>query len=226
MTKQNFQVDYQNTKLIGDIMPADSKPKLLILHGSGSSNRSRYDLMRQMLADKGIASAAFDFIGHGETGGDLGTSSLHDRTLQAKAVIEQLNFVSINILGSSMGGYTAIKLLDWFEVQSLILAAPAVYSVDAYDLKFDPSFTNVIRNRINTDAWDILAKFKGDLLLYCGEKDDVIPKDITEKIYSSAILAKKEILKFPDVEHRINLYFQTHVEDLQKVIDKITVIIK
>lgn len=225
MLKEKFSVKYNNTKLIGDIIPAGGKPKLLMLHGAGGSNRSRYDLLRELLMKKGVSTAMFDFIGHGETAGDLAQSSLQDRTNQALAVIKHLGLEEMNIFGSSMGGYIAIKLLEFYPVRTLILAAPAVYDSAAYDLFFDKGFTNVIRNRINSDAWDILAKFTGSLLLYYGDKDEVIPKEITDKIWESAIQAKKEKLVFPNVEHRINLYMQSHPEDLEKIINKITEIL-
>lgn len=226
MDSEIFTFEYKDIKLLADVMPAGKKPRLLVLHGSGASNRKRYNYLRELLATRGIASVAFDFVGHGETGGELKESSLHDQTKQAQAVIKKLNLDEINILGSSMGAYNAIKLTELFPVKSLILSVPAVYDKDAYDLKFDSSFTDVIRRRVNTDAWDILSNFKGNLLIYYSGKDEVVPAEITEKIYSSAVQANKDIIKFPDADHKINPYLQAHPEDLEKVVSKIIEFVK
>jgi pimeloyl-ACP methyl ester carboxylesterase len=87
-----FSVPFENTKLIGDVMMyGDEKPSVLVLHGAGNANRARWQLLREALLKEGIGSYAFDFVGHGETGGELTSSSLEHRANQVLHVVKALN---------------------------------------------------------------------------------------------------------------------------------------
>lgn len=127
--RPEFQIPFGKYQLRGDIVPADSKPRILCLHGAGKSTRDRSDFFRYPLAADGIASVAFDMIGHGETGGDIKTSSLKERTEQAQAVIAGLKMQErFTLVGGSMSGYTVIKLTELYSVENLILGAGSVRS--------------------------------------------------------------------------------------------------
>jgi len=161
----------------------------LVLHGAGKSSRIRFSRLRESLNDNGIPSSSFDFIGHGETGGDISDSTLHGRTDQAAAVIRHTCIEPITLIAASMSGYTAIKLTEVFAVSNLILLVPAVYTPRAYDLSFGPEFSAAIRTPgswQDSDAFCIISGFKGNLLLIAAEVDDVIPMALIERIYSSA----------------------------------------
>ncbi len=96
-----------------------------------------------------------------------------------------------------MIGYTAIKLTELFSVSNLILLVPAVYSPRAYDIPFGPQFSAAIRAADSwreSDAFDILSRFTGNLVVIAAEFDDIIPKDIVEQIHSSAMNAANRIL--------------------------------
>src|SRR4051812_2784719 len=111
-----FSVPYNGTDLIGDIL--GSSPNVLVIHGAGKANRNRYESIRKSLFDLGISSAAFDHIGHGATGGSLEGSTLHDRTEQAVAVIGHLKLQNFSIIAGSMGGYTAVKLTEKYNIKT------------------------------------------------------------------------------------------------------------
>ena len=81
-------IPFQGVNVIGDTI--GDIPTVLFLHGAGTANRSRFLGFRNYLKDAGLSSCAFDFIGHGETGGDLRKSSLQQRTDQVLAVIKQV----------------------------------------------------------------------------------------------------------------------------------------
>src|SRR5258708_18562704 len=104
-----LSVPFESQKIVGDVL--GDNPCLIILHGAGVYNRARYTNLRQFLFSNGISSCAFDFIGHGETGGELSSSSLELRTKVAQEVLKHLDLPKpISVLGSSMGAYTAIRL--------------------------------------------------------------------------------------------------------------------
>jgi len=199
-------VNFGHSTLIGDVLGPKSSNRLLVLHGAGKSNRSRFRILREELLANGISSAAFDFIGHGDTGGDLNRTSLCSRTRQACRVVEALNMQQpFSVIGASMSAYTAVKLLEHFQMESLILLVPAMYTRQAYTVPFDQEFGDLIRQPqswVQSDAWRLLAGFTGRLLIVGAENDRVIPSDVIQRIYDSALKASERNLYIaPEASH-------------------------
>lgn len=226
MKRKSLNVSFDGTVLTGDSIPADTHAQWLFLHGAGSGDRNRFEQLRALLADKGITSCSFDFIGHGETGGDLDGSSIESRVAQASAIIDsQAVSQPLSIVASSMGGYVAIKLTELYEIKNLILLAPAVYTKKAYGTPFGPAFTEVIRNPFSwreTDAWEILERYEGNLLVYAAEKDQVIPYEVIERIYDSAQNARsREMSIVKDATHSLAKWLNERRDSLFEIVEKI-----
>ena len=85
MSLKTFQLPFGQFVLRGDSYRTGCET--VVLHGAGKSSRARFPRLRESLNDQGIPTASFDFIGHGETGGDISDSTLHGRTDQVAAVI-------------------------------------------------------------------------------------------------------------------------------------------
>ena len=144
--QHRIQVSFESHTLIGDVLGPQNSPRVLVLHGAGNSNRRRFRTLREELFAKGISSAAFDFVGHGDTGGDLKSSSLISRTRQACRVVDALNLQQpFSVIGASMSAYTSVKLLEHFRIKSLILLVPAMYTSQAYTTPFNRGFSDIIR---------------------------------------------------------------------------------
>jgi len=153
----------------------------LFLHG-GKNPASNIYYLNKKLQDKGISSFTFDHSGHGESSGKLGNSSLEKRVQEAKIAINISGLKEpINICAFSMGGHIAIKLTEIVNVNTLVLFCPAAYTKKAFDVQFDQGFTEVIREKEswkNSDCYQILEKFKGNLLIIIGKEDKLIPKEL------------------------------------------------
>jgi uncharacterized protein len=197
--EKKFTVPFGAHHLQGDVLSASGADlaRLVILHGAGLGTRERFRPLRACLAEQAISSLAFDFVGHGETGGGLGESSLQSRTEQACAVIEAVGATRpFSVLGSSMGAYNAVKLLELYPIENLILFVPAIYHTAAYSVPFGDAFRRVIREPnswAGSDAWSILEKFRGRLLLVVAGQDAVIPEDVVQRIYASALNASAHV---------------------------------
>ena len=201
-----IRVDFGTHKIIGDVLSRNDSPRVLILHGAGNSNRGRFQMLREQLYAKGISSAAFDFVGHGDTGGDLKKSSLRSRTRQACRVIDSLNLQQpFSVIGASMSAYTSVKLLQHYQIKTLILLVPAMYTSRAYSVPFNGEFSRIIRRPqswIRSDAWRILADYTGRLLIVAGENDPIIPRDVINRIYDSAVnAAERQLFVVPNASH-------------------------
>lgn len=140
-----FSIISEECLLIGD-QTSNEPSSVLCLHGGGTSTRQFFKTIRKELWKQQIPSAAFDFVGHGETGGRLQSSSLKQRFHHSCEVIDFLKLSHpLSIMAASMSGYTAIKLLEKYEVRDLILFVPAVYHADANAIPFDQGFSEIIR---------------------------------------------------------------------------------
>lgn len=213
-------IPFQGVNVIGDII--GDIPTVLFLHGAGTANRLRFQGFRKHLNVAGIDSFAFDFIGHGDTGGDLQKSSLENRTKQVQAVVEYVGLAQpINIIAASMSGYTALKLTEVMEIKSIFFLAPGLYDKKAYTVPFGDGFSDIIRAENswqNTDAWEILSKYKGKIVIYTAEHDQVVPKDLTDKMYASAVNASyRETYVIKEATHPLGKWLEEHPSDLEVV---------
>ena len=201
-----FDVSYAGRILKCDSISGRSSLHTVLIHGAGTSERGRFAPLRRALHAHGIGSTGIDCIGHGETGGSVLDSSLISRTRQTEAVIAaQHSAARLAIVGTSMGAYNAIKVLETRPVEALILVVPGVYTPQAYELPFGPDFSAVIRRERSwndTDAWRILEEFTGRLLVIAAEHDTVIPAEIPERLVQSANKAAwRKMHIVPGAEH-------------------------
>ncbi|WP_417068376.1 alpha/beta fold hydrolase [Niveibacterium terrae] len=163
---------------------------LLLLHGAGTSCKAHWRELLVALSGRGLACAAFDFIGHGETGGDLSGSCLASRLAQTLAVVAELPRAPRALLGASMGAYVALRALEHLPgITRLVLVVPGVYAPSAFDLPFGPAFSAEIRKPASwaaSDAFERVAAFAGRTLILATEQDQVIPRAIPERLAAEA----------------------------------------
>ncbi len=221
MNLHPFTVRFNDLLLYGDTYR--NRCRTLLLHGAGQSSRSRFSNLREQLNRGNIPSAAFDFIGHGDTGGQITDTSLKLRTRQAQAVIGQVCREPLTLIGASMSAYTAIRLTRKFAVKNLILLVPAVYTLKAYNVNFGPQFSALIRKPNswqNSDAFAILKEFTGNLLVIATQHDRVIPKGVIDKLHAAGRHLKTNILyTVPGADH---LSVFSDPDEVIKIINLIT----
>jgi len=203
---KTFELPYGNHLLKGDLYAsAQVDCSTIILHGAGKSSRTTFSRLRYHLCLNGFSSVGFDFVGHGETGGEIQETTLRGRTEQAAEVIKHKCQGPLTLIGASMGAYSAVKLTEHFEVENLILLVPAVYTPRAYEVPFGPRFSAMIREPeswADSDAFDTLSNFAGSIIIIAAEFDDVIPSKLIDQLYASTIRAKKRNLHVvPDSRH-------------------------
>lgn len=112
MQSHSFLVPFQ-----GETLYAEStfgrNGHVLMLHGGGK-DRTIFHKYRVMLDESGFGTTIFDFLGHGETGGDIRDSSLLSRTQQATAVMDfQGRFLPV-VWASAWGRTMRFNSVKWF----------------------------------------------------------------------------------------------------------------
>jgi len=193
-------------------------PKLIFLHGAGTGNKDRRTYMFKILQEMGVSTFAFDFSGHGMSSGELSTSSLKKRLNEARISIENHMDTSagISICAQSMGAHIALELLPYFKIQSFFLMAPAAYGKEAFNVQFNQGFTDIIRKPESwksAETMPLLRRFTGNLLLYLGENDHVIPSGVIDMITENA--ANTSFFKttvLPGAPHELNGWIEKEHE--------------
>ena len=189
-----FFVEFVQTYIHGNTLGTKqgNTPAVLFLHDEDSSgDRNTFLLLREALLDQyEISSCAFDFIGHGTTGGVREESSLSSRTKQAANIVNAcFDSQPFTIVASGMGAYTAIKLTELFPVDGLVLIAPKVYAIEKYCMSL-ASLTDSAHfpdHWDKTDAWSIIERFKGSLSILGTNKGDPLCSGTMSRLYSHAI---------------------------------------
>ena len=212
MNLKTFELPCGKYMLRGDRYRSEvDENTTLLLHGAGKSSRVTFSRMREYLYCHGIPSASFDFVGHGETDGNMNKTTLHGRTDQAATVIKHICQEPLTLIAASMGSYSAIKLTEIFKVENLVLLVPAVYTPQVYDIPFGPTFSAIIREQdswVDSDAFDIIANFYGNVTIIAAEFDDVIPSELIEQLYASTVNAKNRILHIVPNSGHLSLFPQ------------------
>lgn len=225
--EQNFN-DNDRTLSGLVLQPENSKIDTILLHGAGSASMERSIYLAEYLAENGHGSYAFDFIGHGKTGGELMGSTLQDRITHTQRALKFLNEKNI-IIGSSMGGHVATKIGTEHGFGSILLFCPAIYPDESVNIPFGDDFTRIIRM---PDAWkksqlfEKVKKFKGNIIIIIGEHDEVIPKELPSMLVGNALNAKHaSIITVPNATHRLQSFLLANNKERQYVLSKISEIV-
>ncbi|MFD2642053.1 alpha/beta fold hydrolase [Pseudomonas japonica] len=201
----SIEVRYAGQRLHVDHRPGDGDAHLLAIHGAGDGHLGVFAGVRQALWQRGIGSTAFDCIGHGVTGGVKQGSSLREREAQARAVIEATRRPTA-IIGASMGAYNAVRLSETCQPSALVLVVPGIYHADAHAVPFGPAFSALIRQPRSwdgSDAWGILSRYRGRLLVIAAGGDEVVPLEIPRRLYDEAVNAQwRSLLVVPGAPHK------------------------
>lgn len=226
--KTKFVCNQETLMALSSYNKNNDSPNILFLHGAGQSDKTRVGYLMVNLQNAGHSSAVFDFSGHGESSGSIETSSLQKRTNEASTALLELlnNNNSVTVCGTSMGGHIAIKLLEKHDhIKNLILFCPAAYHKSAYTAPFNQEFSSIIRQEGSwkeSDIFPLLEKFSGNLLVFIGANDQVIPKELIEMIDKcTSNTSKKEIVVIPDCDHMIHGYISQNPNLTNQVTSKI-----
>jgi pimeloyl-ACP methyl ester carboxylesterase len=134
-------------------MGAD-KPVLVWLGGYRSDMSGTKAIeMDALAAERGLGAIRFDYSGHGVSGGDFAKGTISRWTEEALTVIASSGARRVILVGSSMGGWIAIRVIQearrlglGFTVAGLVLIAPAP---DFTSDLIEPSLTEAERKSLD-----------------------------------------------------------------------------
>jgi len=219
MTPETFTLPFEDLLLSGATIGADAThaPVLMSLHGGGTARHTGVHYLMQPLAEAGFPGVAFDFSGHGDSSGQVQGSALNHRVAQARAVASHLAMrPPLALIGTSMGGHIACRLIEHSKPRALVLFCPAAYSAEAETVPFGPAFQQVLRGTTDfraSPAFDALETFEGRLLVVYGDEDTVIPKAVQQQYAERARRARcVEVVRLPGAPHRLHGWLESEAQ--------------
>lgn len=212
--------------------PAEPSPLcLLYLHGFGSAQAGeKAEFFRARALAAGLAFCSFDFQGHGRSGGTMRgltlTRNLAD-TAAIHALLKQRGFSRVVLVGSSMGGATAMwySALHQEEVAAGLYIAPALRLGEALATWAGPErlrhwekdgslpFTNeavsaelgweLIEDLRRHPVEVLLEIYRTPALILQGKRDASVPyRDVVDFVLGCPF-EEIELHLFADGEHRL-----------------------
>ncbi len=132
------------------------RPALVWLGGYRSDMKGTKALELESFArDKGLACLRLDYSGHGESVANFGTARISRWLEEALAVIAHAGFKRLILVGSSMGGWIALRAVAELRktkaatVEGMVLIAPAPdFTIDL----IEPSLGDVERKSLSEKA--------------------------------------------------------------------------
>ena len=186
--KETIEIDGKRLSVIIEPPTQIGRGYALSLHGGGLSTKEAASYLSDCFTDRGFGWVTFDFSGWGESSGHRDACSLSSRLDDALGVIRHYALKIDVLVGTSMGGPIALKLLEHIDTPNLILFCPAAYAVSAWQQPFGNGFTENIRREnsfLETDAGIISAGYPGNVLYFIGDRDEVIPPAI-DRLYNAS----------------------------------------
>jgi uncharacterized protein len=211
-----------------DVINTNKYPGVILFHGfSGNRMEPGFMFVRfsRLLAENGIASIRFDFLGSGESDGsftDMTFSSEADETSIIMDYFRNLDMIDENnivLLGLSMGGalagYLAGKRSS--EIQGLVLWAPAgemrlfiekrereINSgevtgdmMDISGLRLGQDFIDDVRS---LSIMEKTMEYQGEVLIIHGTGDTVVPVAVSKQ-YAGIFGKRAELVILDEADH-------------------------
>lgn len=133
---------------------AAERPALVWLGGYRSDMSGTKAIeMDAFAGEQGLTAIRFDYSGHGVSGGDFAKGTITRWTEEALAVIASAGVTKVVLVGSSMGGWIALRVIQEarrlnldFSVEGLVLIAPAP---DFTSDLIEPSLTEAERQSLS-----------------------------------------------------------------------------
>jgi len=133
---------------------AKDKPAVIWLGGYRSDMAGTKAIeMDALAAEQGLTAIRFDYSGHGVSGGDFRKGTISRWTEEALAVIADAGTARVVLVGSSMGGWIALRVIQEAKRLGLpVTVAGLVLIAQAPDFTSDliePSLTEVERQSLS-----------------------------------------------------------------------------
>ena len=192
----------------------------MVCHGNGGNITSYRDTIVPLRDENGLSVMSFDYRGYGKSGG---TPSEDGILLDARAARDWLAERTgvapedIILMGYSLGGAVAVDLAQ-DGARGLVLWS-TFSTLPETGAKHYPWLPTSLIMTQRFDSVRKIARYRGPLLQSHGDKDDVIPIELGERLYA-AHEGPKRFVRIPGADH-INADSPSYREELANFLDEL-----
>ena len=211
-------------------------PAVVMLHGTGSNKDEAgmgYVDAAAYMAQCGVASIRFDFMGNGDSKADYVNYSYTSANIDAKAAadylaaLEQVDGEKLAVMGWSQGGTNALlAAAEYPETFKAVVTWAGSLKLDDLTGDFDKNYATAKKDGYyemtfdwreplhvgpkwfedvkNTDVLKQAAKIKAPILSIHGGKDDVVPLEDSQKV--AALDEKNRCYIVEEADHTYNVF--------------------
>ena len=222
---RDFTIQSGDELLAADRIEVDGYATCLVLHGAGTSDRSRWRLLRMALAERGVGTLAIDFSGHGQSSART-PNSLAKRYREARDALAYIDESGPrSVIGSSMSGEIAVRIATAPEcrIDNLVTLVGAAYDPAAFDVPFGPSFTRILREPLSwrrSVVFDRIGNYRGAVTAIRAQFDEIVPAAIGELLACRAINARSaELVDLPGIGHHVGRALDSRAELVVQLAD-------
>jgi fermentation-respiration switch protein FrsA (DUF1100 family) len=185
--------------IVWHVPPRDGKPVVLYFHGNGGSLRYRAERYRK-LAENGIGLVALSYRGFGgSTGSPSEPGLMADAAAAYKFAVARYVPERIAVWGESLGGGVAVQIAAKERIGRLILEAPFTSAAEVAQRAYVIFPVRLLmHDQFRSDEY--IGRVTAPVLVMHGERDNVVPFDLGERMVS-LIAAPKKLVRFPDGGH-------------------------
>lgn len=215
--EETFEIDDEEIAAVIHEPEDEPTHAVVFAHGFGSDKAGSYVHRAELAAEEGFRAVRFDFRGNNESSREFAEADLSSRIADLRRVLDEVEYLSVGVYGSSFGGLVAIHAAVRDDrIDGLALRAPVTYMSVLDDIKGaieeDGSYEQLPGKRVD-------ERFLGDLegysteaivpeldiptLVMHGEDDDVVPMATSRRFYE-ALSCEKEYVAFEGEGHRFS----------------------
>ncbi|MGD8927072.1 MAG: alpha/beta hydrolase [Thioalkalispiraceae bacterium] len=181
-----------NIKLHGWYLPAKHSDKvLLFFHGNAGNISHRGDSLR-IFHSLGLNVLIIDYRGYGKSEGTMSEQGAYRDGMAAwRYLVDEREFTpkDIIIFGRSLGGAVATQLATQVDERALILESTFSSAKDMANMMM-PLLSKIIYFRYQFDTEKRVGQVNAPILLMHSQDDEVIPYELSEKIFAAATSPK------------------------------------
>ena len=165
--------------------------------------------MDALAAEQGLTAIRFDYSGHGVSGGDFRKGTISRWTEEALAVISAAGVNTVVLVGSSMGGWIGLRVIQEarrlglpFSIAGLVLIAPAP---DFTSELIEPSLTEAERQSLAEHGYfEELSEYSPEPNIFTRDlmEDGQKNRVLTGLIETGCPVHILQGMKDPDVPHQ------------------------
>jgi fermentation-respiration switch protein FrsA (DUF1100 family) len=185
--------------IVWHVPPRGDNPVVLYFHGNGGSLRYRAARYRT-LAESGIGLVALSYRGFaGSTGSPSEPGLMTDAAAAYKFAVARYAPERIAVWGESLGGGVAVQIAARERVGKLILEAPFTSAAEVAQRAYVIFPVRLLmHDQFRSD--EHIGRVKVPVLVMHGERDNVVPFDLGERMVG-LIAAPKKFVRYPEGGH-------------------------